>query len=125
MHRWHLRRRVLFILATAFGLAIGATFLPDNPYQRFQLLDGTRYPISWCYERLHFDPRPVDVAIVGDSRTRLGLRASRIEQQLAEAGKPGGVVNLSLVGAGRNAEWVLVQELLKTKKPKELVVAID
>jgi hypothetical protein len=108
------------------GFAVAATFLPDKPYERFQLLDGTIYARGrWSYERMHFDPRPIDVAIVGDSRAALGISATRIEQQLAADGKPSQVANMSLVGAGRNQQWIFVQELLKTKRPKVIVLAID
>lgn len=113
------------ILAMALLCAVLATLLPDNPYQRFQQLDGTLYGmVRWIYERIHFDDRPIDVAIIGDSRTLLSQRASEIEADLAAAGKPANVVNMSLVADGRDSEWILVQELLKAKKPKVLVVAI-
>lgn len=62
---------VLKILGLALVLAGGACLLPDNPYQRWQLLDGTMHASArWIYERTHFDPRSIDVVIVGPSRTR-------------------------------------------------------
>jgi hypothetical protein len=116
----------VFILAAALVMAVAATFLPDNPYQRFQLLKGTMYAAAQgFYERMHFDPRPIDVAILGDSRTALGLRASRIEEDLARAGTPARVVNMSMVGDGRNTQWLLVRELLATKSPKVIVLAVN
>jgi hypothetical protein len=106
-------------------LAAAATFLPDDPYQRYQQLQGTIYDtVRWSYERMHFDPRPIDVAIVGDSRTRLGLRASQIQARLAADGKPAEVINTSFVGDGRNSQWLYVRELFRTKRPKVIVVAI-
>ncbi len=126
MHKWHLLRRTLFILAAAVALAIGATFLPDKPYERFQLLDPTIYARArWSFERMHFDPRPIDVAIVGDSKAVLGLRSPEIERRLAADGKPATVVNMALEGDGRNQQWIFVQELLKTKRPKVIVLAIN
>jgi len=126
MHRWHLFRRTVFVLASAVALAVGATFLPDNPYERFQLLDGTIYAKGrWIYERMHFDPKPIDVAIVGNSKTALGLSAAEIEEQLALKGKRVDVVNMSLVADGRNSQWIFVQELLKTKQPKIIVLALN
>ncbi len=126
MLKWRLMASTLSIPLMALVLAAAATLLPDNPYQRFQLLEGTIYNTTrWVYERIHFDPTPIDVAIVGHSRTVVGLRPSRIEEKLAEAGKPAHVVNMSLIGAGRNSEWVYIEELLKTKKPKVIIVAIS
>ena len=107
-------------------MAVAATLLPDNPYQRFQQLDGTIYGNDrWSYERIHFDPRPIDVAIVGDSRTLMGLRTGEMQRRLAANGRPWSVVNMSLEGAGRNVQWIFVQELLKTKRPRVIVLAVN
>lgn len=126
MHKWHLLRRTVFILVAAVALAVVVTFLPDKPYERFQLLDTTIYARArWSFERMHFDPRPIDVAIVGDSKAVLGLRSPEIERRLASDGKRALVVNMALEGDGRNQQWILVQELLKTKKPKVIVLAIN
>lgn len=126
MRKWRFFGCTVFVLATAIALAIATTFLPDNSYERFQLLDGTIYSKSrWSYERMHFDPRPIDVAIVGDSKTAMGLSAAEIERQLAAAGKPVRVVNMSLEGDGRNQQWIFVQELLKSKHPKMIILAIN
>jgi hypothetical protein len=114
------------ILAAAIGLAVAASFLPDRPYQRFQLLDDTIYGhVRWSYERMRFDPRPIDVAIVGDSRTLMGLRTGEMQRRLAANGRPWSVVNMSQEGDGRNAQWILVQELLKHKQPKVIVLAAN
>jgi hypothetical protein len=100
--------------------------LPDNPYQRFQLVDGTLYDtLRRTYERIHYDPRPIDVAIVGPSRAQLGLSASVIQDQLALLGRPANVENFSIIADGRNIEWAIVNELFKAKSPKVIVVAVD
>jgi hypothetical protein len=126
MTKPHLIGRAVLVLAAALALAVAATFLPDNPYQRFQLLNGTIYArASWAYQRMHFDPRPVDVAVLGSSKALMGLKAAEIERQLAADGKPASVINLAMEGDGRNIQWVLVRELLETKRPKVIVLAID
>lgn len=118
--------RTMFVLATAVALAVAATFLPDDPYERFQLLDSTiYYRARGYYERMHFDPKPVDVAIVGDSKAALGLKAEEMERRLAEDGKTAEVASFALEGSGRNIQWVFVQELLRTKHPKVLIVAVN
>jgi hypothetical protein len=119
-------RGVAAILGFALLAAVAASLLPDNPYQRFQLLDGTIYQsLRWDYERIHFDPRPVDVAIVGPSTSVLGLSAGRLQQDLTAEGKPANVANFSIIADGRNVEWAIIDELYKTKKPKVIVVAVD
>ena len=68
------------------ALAIDAAvcLLPENHYQRWQSLDGAMYEhLHWMYERIHFDPKPIDIAIFGLSRTKVGLSAAAIERRLA------------------------------------------
>jgi len=70
------RRGLSGILATASLTAAIACALPDNAYQRWQLLDGTIHRnCAGIYERCHFDPTPIDVAFIGPSRTAEGVNA--------------------------------------------------
>lgn len=116
----------------AASLAVAAALLglvslwPDNPYLRWQTVDGTLFePLRVGYERIHFDPRPVDVAIIGPSRTALGLSADRIAEQLAAKGLHLNVANLSVAAAGRNVQWAVAEELFKAKPPKVLVLDVE
>lgn len=113
-------------VATGLALSALASLLPDNPYQRWQLTDGTIFDqLRWSYERINFDERPVDVAIVGPSRSLLGLSAERISRQLAARGQPANVANFSVVAAGRNVQWAILDELFRKKAPKIVVIAVD
>ena len=116
-------------LATALGLCALACLLPDDPYQRWQLAEpiygGLYTNLRLAYERMHFDDRPVDVAVVGSSRTLLGISVARVEQQLAARGLTAHVANFSSNGNGRNVQWAVVNELVKTKSPKVIVVGVD
>jgi hypothetical protein len=119
-------RTILAAAGLAVVLAAAVCLLPDNTYQRWQLVDGTIYePLRWMYERIHFDPKPIDVAILGSSRTQLGLSAEAVERELALRGKHANVVNLSLVGAGRNIQWAIANDLFKAKSPKVVVLLVD
>ncbi|HLZ83798.1 MAG TPA: hypothetical protein VKQ54_09545, partial [Caulobacteraceae bacterium] len=119
-------RAVAAIFGFALLAAVAASLLPNDAYQRFQLLDGTIYQsLRWDYERIHFDSRPVDVAIVGPSTSVLGLSAPRLEQDLQARGKPAAVANFSIIADGRNVQWAIVHELFQAKKPKVIVIAID
>ena len=117
--------RTFYVLVAAVLFAVAATFLPDNPYLRFQALDGTIY--GWLrhdYERAHFDPRPVDVVILGSSRTARGIDPEVMEQTLRQAGHPATVYNTSVVGEGRNIQWVIFRQMLAAKQPKLVVISI-
>lgn len=111
-------------LAVAFILNAAVCFLPENDYQKWQLQDPDGR-LRWIYERIHFDPRPIDIAIVGPSREQLGLSPDAIEQDLAERGKHANVANFALPGAGRDIQWAILQELFKAKSPKVIVLGVE
>lgn len=119
------RNAIVTILLVAALSAVAAACLPDNPYQRFQLLGVLYQRLAWIYERIHYDPKPIDVAIVGPSKTFAGVSGSEVEQRLLLLGKHAGVTNLSLVYGGRNAQWAILDELYKGKSPRVIVVQID
>lgn len=111
-------------LAVAAMLSAAASLLPENDYQKWQLADpGGR--LRWMYERIHFDPKPIDVVIVGPSRAQLGLSSAAIEQDLAARGKPANVVNFALPGAGRDIQWAILDEVFKAKSPKVVVLGVE
>jgi hypothetical protein len=113
------------ILATAVLSAAIACALPDNAYQRWQLLDGTIHAnLRWIYERCNFDEAPIDVAFIGPSRTEMGVNAPRLSAALAARGLPDQVVNFSLPEAGRNINYVVAHELLETKRPRLIVLGV-
>ena len=117
--------RLVFTILAALALALifnaAICLLPENDYQKWQLQSATR----WTYERIHFDPKPIDIAILGPSRAQLGLSAAAVEEQLAKDGKHANVVNFALPGAGRDIQWAIVNELFKAKSPKVIVLEVD
>ncbi|HEX7943187.1 MAG TPA: hypothetical protein VF495_00895, partial [Phenylobacterium sp.] len=125
MQTLHALRGTLVILGLALLIAVGLCFLPERPYQRWQLLEGTIHARSrWMYERIHFDPQPVDVVFVGSSRIGADVDAPRLGAALAARGLPSNVVNFSLPEAGRNINYLIFDELLKTKRPKFVVIGV-
>ena len=119
------RRKTFLILAIAFLVAVAAALLPDDPYQRWQLLDGTiQKNARWIYERANFDPAPIDVVFLGPSRTAAGVNSRELETALGEMGIHAHVVNFSLPETGRDINYVVARELFRTKSPKVLVLGI-
>ena len=119
------RTAVVVILLVAVLSGVGAACLPDSPYQRFQFLPVLYQHLAWIYERVHYDPKPIDVVILGPSKTLTGVSGSEVEKRLSVLGKPASVANLSLVFQGRNAQWAILDELYKAKRPRILIVQID
>jgi hypothetical protein len=113
-------RAVFAILAMAFGLAALSLFIPTDPYLRWQLLGGTIHERArWIYERIHYDPTPVDVVVIGSSRMGAGIIAPRLAEKTGL-----NVVNFSLPEAGRNINYAIIDELLKTKQPRLIVLGV-
>ena len=125
MRRLHWARTLAAIAVVALLAGVAASLLPDDPYMRFATLDATiQNRVRWIYERIHFDPVPIDVAIIGPSRTGAGVSSPRLEADLRASGHPWHTVNFSLPENGRDLNWVIFQELLKTKHPKLIVVGV-
>jgi hypothetical protein len=115
---------ILAALGVALVLNAAVCLLPENDYQRWQLQDPDGQ-LRWIYERIHFDPKPIDIAIVGPSRAQLGFSPAAIEEDLAQHGKHANVVNFALPGAGRDIQWAILDEVFKAKSPKLVVLEVE
>ena len=128
MRRLHPLQNFVVILCIALGVAVAVCLLPENSYQRWQLLDGTIHGRSrWIYERVHFDPRPIDVVLVGPSRPARGGRCRcACRRTLTQEARttPARVVNFALPEGGRNTNDVIVEEMLSAKTPKLLIIGV-
>jgi hypothetical protein len=119
------RRVLLAILGVALLSAVAAAALPDNEYQRYSSLEKTIHNrLRWIYERIHYDPAPIDIAIIGPSRSGAAVSAPELEARLAAAGRPLHVVNFSLPENGRDLHRVIAEELLSARAPELLVIAV-
>lgn len=118
-------RKLLFILAVVVACGVVVVALPDNAYQRWQLLDGTIYDRArWIYERCWFDRTPIDIVLIGSSRLAAGVSAPRLSARMQADALPAHVVNFSLPESGRNLNWMIVKDLFKTKQPKLLILGL-
>lgn len=116
----------LAIALASFVAAFAATLLlPHDPYVRFQSFQGTMFGrLQWAYERIHFDPQPVDVVILGASREAGGISPAMVEAELAALGHPMRVANFSLPSSGMDVRLIVLQELFKEKRPKLVVISV-
>lgn len=121
-----LRRTFLLIVGSALLFTLGTFALPINGYIRYSQFGGTIYAnLGWIYERIHFDPAPIDVAVLGSSRTMLAVSAPTLEAGLVARGINAKVVNFSVVGNGRNINAMIADELLSVKNPRLLILEVD
>jgi hypothetical protein len=109
----------------SLALAAAAVALPHAAYQRFQAFGGTIFArLGWVYERIHFDPAPIDVVVLGASREGQAISAALLEEALAARGLPWRVANFSLPASGMDVRLTLLNELLRTKRPKLVVISV-
>jgi hypothetical protein len=121
-----LLKTIVVSVLTAAILAGLTLLLPTTDYQRWELASRQWYSqLLWIYERIRFDPTPIDVAIIGSSKIFLGVDPVRLEQRLSELKVPAHAANLAKLGAGRNVDLSIVKELFASKKPRVLVVGIE
>ena len=117
--------RLILWLVIGFALAaVGMVALPDQPYIRFQTLSQTIHNrVQWSYERIHFDPTPIDVAVIGNSRMEAGINAPALSAALStRLGRRVNVVNLSTPQEGRNMHWVMARELIAAHPEVSLIL---
>lgn len=114
----------LVFTLTLLGVSIVA---PQNPYYRWQEhTSGTTRKADWVYERLHFDATPIDIALIGTSRSAGGLSGPDIEAAYCEAtGRRIHVANLSIPETGRNMHYVIAKEAMRAKAPALTVIELN
>lgn len=114
----------LLLMLCILGVSVVA---PQNDYYRWQELNsGTTRKADWIYERLHFDAEPIDVALIGTSRTGGGLSGPDIEAAYCKAtGRRIRIANLSLPVTGRNLHYVIAKEAMKTKAPALTIIELN
>ena len=113
------------LLAGFLLLCVGASALPDDRYIRYQQLAPTiQFRAIWAEERMRDDRTPIDIAIIGVSRTAAGISAPVLSQRLSAAlGRPIHVANLAMPQEGRNAQYAIAKELFATHPEVRLVIA--
>jgi hypothetical protein len=118
---------VFSALVMALTLLAASVVAPQDAYYRWQELDhGTTRKADWIYERLHFDAEPIDVALIGTSRTGGGLSGPDIEAAYCAAtGRRIRVANLSIPETGRNIHYVIAKETIQTKNPTLMIVELN
>ena len=118
-----------FMAAIIFTLTLlsASVVAPVDPYYRWQeLTAGTTRIGDWIYERLHFDPKPIDIALIGTSRTQTALSAPDIEHTYCEmTGRQIHVANLAVPETGRNMQYVIAKAAISAKKPAITFVELN
>ncbi len=112
-------------MLTVAALVVAVLLLPVSPYIRYQNLNDTIYArAKWIYERIHYDPAPIDVVFIGSSRTGAAVYPSQLEPALKARGIDAAVVNFSLPSTGFDIRDTIIRELYSEKKPRLIVFSV-
>jgi hypothetical protein len=117
---------VLIMVGLAVSLLAGTILLPHDPYIRYQTLRGTLHErAAWIYERIHFDPTPIDVLFVGPSRIASGVDGPALSKLLSQQMKVDiKVVNFAFAQPGDDLFYVIAKETLSAKRVKLIVAGV-
>jgi hypothetical protein len=117
---------ILIMVGLAASLLAGTVLLPHDPYIRYQALRGTLHERSaWIYERVHFDPAPIDVLFVGPSRMASGVDGPALSELLSQQMKADiKAVNFAFAQPGDDLFYAIAKEALSAKRVKLIVAGI-
>jgi hypothetical protein len=77
------------------------------------------------YERIHFDPTPIDIAFIGTSHTQSGVNSSLVEEAMRRGGVDRHVVNFAIPHLGRDLHYLVARELIQSRTVKRLVIEVQ
>jgi len=121
-------RQAIAIVATlAIAVAVLSTLailLPHERYVRYQqFASGDAARLRWVYERIHFDPTPIDVAVVGSSRVEAAISAPNLSEALSKTlGHRVEAANLAVPLEGRDLHYLIGEDLLRSRPETRLVL---
>ena len=113
------KRLLLFV----FTILVFLFILPVDRRMQFAGLDqDCANHAIWIYDRIHHNPKPMDLVFLGSSRSINGIDDEFVEHKLAD--KNINVANLAYCRLGRNLSYLMLKELLKKKQPRYLVLEV-
>jgi hypothetical protein len=117
-------RQICALLGGVAVFCFLSVLLPHNRYIRYQQFDySDLFKLRWVYERIHDDPTPIDVAIIGSSRVEAALSGPDLAAALSDKlGRPIHVANLAVPYEGRNLHYIVAKELLASHPETKLIL---
>ncbi|MBS1686387.1 MAG: hypothetical protein JSS76_16730 [Bacteroidetes bacterium] len=114
----------VFVLLLGFACLIILLLPIDKRYQyAFSKTDCTAKS-NYIYHRLYQDTTAVDVVFIGSSHTMCGINDSIVHLRLQESGVHATIANLAICRLGRNMDYVIIKDLLRTKHPRLIVLEV-
>ena len=115
-----MKKLILNILFLFIPLVVFILIFPINRRVLYRgLKDDCCNRAIWVHDRIFENQNPIDIAFLGSSHTVNGINDQLIQEKLNAK-----VTNLGYCRLGENLTYILLKEILKTKKLKKLVVEV-
>lgn len=121
MKRFLIKTFVFVALASLIPAAI-LLWPVSKRYQYAFVRNDCAAKSNYIYHRLYEDTTPIDIAFIGTSHTMCGVSDSIVNSVLRQQGMHARVANLAICRVGRNMDYVVIKDLLKTKRHPKLIV---
>lgn len=119
-------KKILLFSAPILVVFVAILFIPIDKRFAYNFIEGECAGHGkWVHGRLYENPTPIDVALVGTSVGWGLFDDESLSEMLSEKkGKPINVVNLSFCRPGFNMRALMIEEIIKTKQPKRIVLEL-
>jgi hypothetical protein len=118
-----MRRFFIYLIVLILPQILLVLFIPVNKKYRYKLLENDCFNhASWIYCRIFENKTPVDIAFYGSSHTISGINDRLIQTGLRDTSLH--VANFGYCRLGNNLNYVLLQDLLKTKHPQLVIIEV-
>ncbi|WP_045859775.1 hypothetical protein [Teredinibacter purpureus] len=116
----------LIVSSACCILLVAFCALPHTKYLRYKALDiGAYSKASWIYERIVFDPTPLDIVFVGTSHTLNAVDSEVFETELnARIGAPKHVANLAIPHFGRDMHRLIGEQIFEHRRPELMIIEV-
>jgi hypothetical protein len=122
----HFLNKIAIFASILIGLILLVFAIPFDKKFAYHFIKGDCYGQGkYLWHRMAINTKPIDVAFIGSSRTIHAVWESKIEDIIAEKSeKRPNLANLGYCRLGENLPFILLNDLLKYKKPKICVLEI-
>ncbi len=119
-------RQVAVHAMMPLAILLVVMLLPYPEVMRYRNLDGDALKYRWVFSRLHEQAAPVDVALIGTSRTMVAVNDSLVQLRLRQKyGRELSVANLGVSWQGRDMAYHMTRSLLATKDCRFLILEVQ
>ncbi len=113
-------RLLKLILVLSVSIVLTILAFPVNRRMLFQqLTNDCANRSTWIYDRISENEKPIDIAFLGSSHTMNGIDDILIQEKLKNC-----TVNLGYCRFGEDLIYVFLNEIIKTKKLKTVIIEI-